>query len=254
MRLITAALFASLALPAVGAPLPQPVVAPAAAAERRPQDPSLTVTGDGEVWVRPDRATIRLGAVAQAEQAAPAQEQVNTAMQNAIDAIKELGVPESAISTAGITLQPVYSQPPRNQNGPYEPRIIGFRATNTLQIRVENLDRVGPIVDAGIAAGVNQLEGITFDLRNDTQARSDALRQAVQSARAKAQAIAEALGVRLASVAEVHEGQVEIFTPRFGAEMRMAAPAMDMATPVQPGEVQIRATVTIRYRLAGTEM
>lgn len=246
-----AALLLSLALPAAGA-LPQP--SEAAVRGQRMQEPSLTVNGDGEVSVRPDRATIRLGAVAQADQASLAQEQVNGAMQAAIDSIMALGVPESAISTASISLQPVYSQPPRNQNGPFEPKIVGFRASNTLQIRVENLDRVGPVVDAGINAGVNQLEGITFDLRDETEARSAALKKAVQSARAKARAIAEAMEVRLASVAEVTEGHADVFMPRYGAEMRMAPAAMDMATPVQPGEVQIRASVTIRYRLAETDL
>lgn len=234
----------ALALPAFAQPQPDD--------ERRPDPPTLTVTGQAEVSARPDQATVRLGAVAQAEQAGAAQQQVNRIMEAAIEKIKALGIADAAISTAGLSLQPVYNQPPPRpaNDQPFEPQIVAYRASNTVQVRIDDLSKVGPIIDAGVGAGANQLEGLTFELKDDTEAKSRALRQAVASARAKATAIAEAMDIRLGPVHNVTEVS-NTFMPRMEYGVAMARMAADVSTPVQPGQVQINATITVQYRIGG---
>src|SRR5688572_15241766 len=133
----------------------------------QPTLPSLIATGDGEVSVRPDRAVVRLGATAEAKDAKTAQEQVNTIVAKALEAIVELGVRQENISTAGLSLYPVFSnpsfQPPREGEEAQEPRIVGYRASNTLQIRIDDLKQVGAVIDAGVGAGANQLESLNFE-------------------------------------------------------------------------------------------
>lgn len=222
--------------------------------DRRATPPMLTVTGRGEVSVRPDQATVRLGTVAQAEQAGAAQAQVNRVMEAAIEQIKALGIADEHISTAGLTLEPVYNQPPpRPMNDqPFEPRIVAFRASNAVRVRIDDLSKIGAVIDAGVSAGANQIEGITFGLKDETEARSRALRQAVQSARAKAASIAEALEIRLGPVQDVTEVTDSIM-PRRELGVAMARMAADFGgTPVQPGQIQIDATVTIQYRIGGS--
>ncbi len=212
--------------------------------------PTLTVTGNAQVNARPDRAVIRLGAVAQAPEAGEAQEQVNAIMQEAIGDIKALGIPAERISTATLSLSPVYSQPPREQRQqPFEPKIVAFRANNTVQVVVDDLSKVGPVIDAGVEAGANQLEGLSFELADDTRARTQALVEAAQKARSKAQALAEALDVQLAGVLTVHESGQVIPLQRRGPQM-MRAEAMMAATPVEPGQVNVEASVTVEYRIA----
>ena len=219
------------------------------------QPPSIIATGRGESRATPDRAVVRLGAVAQAEQAQTAPDQVNAIVGRAIDALTKAGVAERDIQTADVSLHPVYSdggpiplaQPGR---GPREPRITGYRASNTVEVRVDDVGKVGAVIDAGVSAGANQLQGVTFELKDDAKARAEALARAVEKARADAQTMAAALGVTLGPVEEAMAGERDQIypQPRF-ARMAMEAMAAGGA-PVQPGEVDVVATVTLRYRIA----
>lgn len=215
---------------------------PGAAAEM----PSLTVTGNGEVRAVPDFATVQLGVTRQEETARPAQEQANAVMQRIITAVTGLGVPREKIQTSQLTLHPVHSNLLTNERG--ELRIVGYRATNTVSVRLEKLSLIAPVIDAGLGAGANQLEGVSFGVKDDLPLRQRALSEAVREARAKATAISNALGVQITGVQEVTEGGVS-FRPLVLGRQAMAMEA-GAATPVSPGQITLNATVTIRYRLS----
>ncbi|MGH7213989.1 MAG: SIMPL domain-containing protein [Tepidisphaeraceae bacterium] len=212
--------------------------------------PSLTVSGDAEVSVAPDRATVRLGAVGQAPTAAEAQNKVNEVVARAIDAIKDAGIDEKDIQTSGLSLQPVYTQPQRGEAmaPDFQPRIVAYRASNTVQVTVNDVAKVGDAIDAGVKSGANQLEGISFDLKDDAAQRREALAQAVQEARAKAEALATAAGVKLGAFLDISESGVQVF-PHQMPMMAMRAEMGHAATPVQPGQVRVHASVTLRYRI-----
>jgi hypothetical protein len=186
--------------------------------------------------------------VAEAKNALDAQKQIAQVMQRVVKEIKAQGIPEENIRTAGLSLNPVYSHPaPKAGQDPEAPRIVGYRASNTVRVQVDDMERVGAVIDAGITAGANQLNSLAFDLRDDLKFRKQALQLAAQEARAKAEAIASALNLQLGEVIEVRE---EGGSPPHPVERRFAAPAA-AATPVQPGQVQVSAAVTVRFRLAG---
>jgi hypothetical protein len=214
--------------------------------------PSLTVQGDAQVQSAPDEATVRLGVVAQAATARDAQGEVNRVAGAVLAAIGRLGAPRERIQTSELQLYPVYSQePPRPEAAlEREPRIVGYRASNVVTVRLEELDKVGPVVDAGLGAGANQVEGVSFGLRSDLAARQQALREAAAEARKKAEAMAEALGVELVELLEAAEGGVRVMTPRF-ALARESLQAADMAaTPVAPGQIAVDASVSLTFRIA----
>jgi uncharacterized protein YggE len=212
-----------------------------------PTIPVLTVSAQGDARVTPDEATVRLGVFTQAPTAREAQDQVSRTAGAILEAVRRLGIPAERIQTSDLNLGPVYAQG-RPGNEPEEPRIVGYQASNVVSIQVEQLDKVGPVIDAGLGAGANRLDGVMFGLRNDRQARSEALTQAVEAARAKADALARALKVRLVRILEVAEGGISVSPPPF-LKGRMAA--MEMAdTPVSPGQVGVGATVTIRWEIA----
>jgi hypothetical protein len=189
---------------------------------------------------------VSLGAVVEAKNALDAQKQIAQVMQRVIKEIKAQGIPEEKIRTAGLSLNPVYSHPaPRTGQEPEAPRIVGYRAANTVRVQVDEMDRVGAVIDAGIGAGANQLNSLAFDLRDDLKFRQQALQVAAREARAKAEAIAAALNLQLGEVIEVRE---EGGSPTYPVERRFAAPAA-AATPVQPGQVQVNAGVAVRFRL-----
>jgi uncharacterized protein len=215
-----------------------------------PALPFIAVTGSAEVAAAPDRAMVSLGAVVESKQAQDAQKQIAQIMQRVIKDIKSQGVPDEKIRTAGLSLSPVYSHPaPRAGQEPEAPRIVGYRAANTVQVQVDELERVGGVIDAGIAAGANQLNGLSFDLRDDLKQRKQALQLAAQEARSKAEAVAASLNLQLGEVLEMRE---EGSPAAYPAERRFAASSA-AGTPIQPGQVQVSAGVHVRFRLVGPQ-
>lgn len=226
-----------LALPLLGQP-PQP------RETAEPVVPVLSVQGSGSSRVDPDEANVRLGVLAQAPTAQAVMQQVNQTANAILAAVRKLGVPEKDIQTSELNLSPVYAQVSPERGG--EPRISGYQASNVVSIRLTKLDLVGPVVDAGLGAGANRLDGVVFGLQNDEAARSAALAQAAAAARTKAAALAKALNVRLAEIVEVVEGGVTVFTPM---RSRMAMDSMSAETPVSAGQVGVDASLTLRYRI-----
>lgn len=210
--------------------------------------PTITVAGRGEVFATPDRAIVRLGVQEQAETAAAAQASVNEAMTKALDQLKKMGISERSIRTSGLNLFPIYSTQRPGEEGE-DPRVAGYRAANTVQITLDDLTLVGKAIDAGITAGVNRLEGVNFELRDDLPQRSEALQHAIEQAMTKAKVMAPALDVKLGKLREVIEGGIAVEPPQplFGREMRAAFAVTD--TPVQPGEIRVEASVTLRYEI-----
>lgn len=248
-RLMTALALTLLALPVMAQTTTQ---APGPGGGEQAMDaiPMLTVSGSGEARVDPDLATVRLGVTAQAATARAAQEQVSRTAGAVLDAIRKLGIPDKDVQTSGLSLSPLYSQG-RTEEERQAPKITGYQANNSVTIRIEDLAKVGPVIDAGLGAGANTLDGVEFGLRNDEAARAQALADAAVKARAKAQTLAKSLGLTLGNILEVAEGGVSVVPqpyPRYGravAELSMAAD-----TPVSAGQVGIQATVTIRYRIS----
>jgi uncharacterized protein len=222
--------------------------APRPAGEAAEIVPMLSVSGTGEARVAPDEATVRLGVVTQAPTARAAQEEANRTAGAVLEAVRKLGIQAEDIQTSGLSLSPLYSQ---GRPGAEEqaPRITGYQANNTVTIRVEDLAKVGPVIDAGLGAGANNLEGVAFGLRNDEAARAAALTDAVREARAKAEALAKALKVQLVGILEVAEGGVSISPPPY-PKGRFAVAELSVDTPVSAGQVGVEASVTIRYRIA----
>jgi uncharacterized protein YggE len=208
--------------------------------------PVLVVTGSAQILVAPDEATVRLGIVRQSPNAQAAQEQANAVAQEILTAIGKVGIPSNQIQTARLVLSPVYA--PRGPDSRDAPRIVSYNATNSVSVRTDNLSLVGTVIDAGLRAGANQLEGVHFGLRNDLPSRQQALKEAVQEARSKAQVMADALRVNLAEVIEASENGVQILD-RLDSGVRAGALAFATETPVSPGQIQVQANVTVRYRI-----
>ncbi len=249
MRQIRVVALLALALPAlaVAQPSTPPIEAPP-----RPA-PAIVVQGTAEVRVEPDVATVRLGIVAQGPTAQAAQERANRAAAAILAAVHALGVPASRVQTSGLSLSPLYPENPRQPD--QEPKIIGYQATDVVAVRLDSVDsnvavgEVGKVIDAGLQAGANRVDGVDFGLRDEGPAQARALAGAVAQARRKAEAIAGALDAHLGEVLAAEEGGGEV-TPRFAAQSFLAAKVAGAATPVAAGEIAVSATVTLRYRIA----
>ncbi len=207
----------------------------------------LTVGGYAEAKTDADMATIRLGVETQAKTAKEAQASTNALANRLIEAALKVVSDRKAYQTSDLSLEPVYSQPsgyPGSATA-QPPKLIGYRALNVLTVRVDDVTKVGPLVDAVTDAGATNVDSISFGLKDSKAARRQALIDAVRDARSKAEAMAAGLGLRLGDVYSVDEGGLPVVRP-------YEAPAMAMrvaGTPVMTGEVSLSASVTLRFRL-----
>ena len=143
--------------------------------------PVLRVRGAAEVRIVPDLAVVRLGVANEAQTAQEAQQAVNEASDAILDAVRRAGIDEQNVQTVRLVLSPIYSS--RRQGDTQEPRIVGYRASNTVSVRAEDLSLVAPVIDAALDAGANQLEGVSFGLQDDQGVKQQALGRAIEEAR-----------------------------------------------------------------------
>ncbi len=240
--LLYAAVFAAIAAGAAPAAVAQS--APAAA-DSLFQATTLDLSAYGEAKVQPDMATITLGVTTEGATAAAAMAANNEQMTRVMTALRGAGLAAKDIQTSNLNLSPkyVYGQ---NQ----APRLTGYQASNDVRITVHDLARLGPAVDATVAAGANQVNGISFGLNDRATAESAARAQAVRALQAKADEYARATGhkvLRLVSLSEGAsvQGPRPMPLPMVQARMAAAAPM-----PVSAGEMDVRIDVTGLYELA----
>ena len=214
------------------------LTAPALA--QRDDTHTLISTGEGIRKAPPDHATIRLGASRDGATAKEAQLSVNSVMQAVLAQISALGINPDAVRTSRLQLLP--TRDPRDHT-----HVTGYRASHEITIDLDDFDMIAPAVDRALNAGVNELQGVTYSLEDDTQLRQEALADAIRSARSKAEVMAQAAKVSLGRVLEISEAGGGA-TPPPAPVYRMAA-MESSATPVLPGLVEVRAQVVVRYAI-----
>ncbi|WP_165354821.1 SIMPL domain-containing protein [Tropicimonas sp. IMCC6043] len=199
----------------------------------------LTVTGQGQVAVAPDMATVTFGAVAEADEAADAMAGVGARMGTVLERIEAAGIAATDVQTNTLTLEPRWQQETRE--GPA--RIEGFVARSGAVVRVRDLDALGGLLDALVSDGANEFRGLSFGLQAPQPVEDEARRAAVADAIRKAELYAEAAGVTLGPILSIdeHGGGVE---PRM-----MRAAMAESGLPVAAGEVEIAASVSITYAI-----
>jgi uncharacterized protein YggE len=203
---------------------------------------SASVIGEGIVKATPDRAWIDVGAESRAASAREAQRRNTELMTPILDKIRGAGVPADAIRTIGYDVQYEWEFVNNKRVGK------GYVARNTVEIRVDAIDRVGEMLEIAAGSGATSLGGVRFDLKNRAQLERDALRLAVEAARAKAQAMAAGAGRSVDRILRIEEqgaGAPEPPRPVF----RAAAAAADSAPPIATGEIEVRAAVVLTVAL-----
>ena len=203
-----------------------------------PLQPSIVTRGQAIVTARPDRAFVTIAAESRSRNSAEAQKQNAAAMTAVLQKIEQAGVPKDAVRTIGYELQPEFDYANGRQT------FRNYVARNTVEVRLDDIDRVGVVIDAAAAGGATTITGIRFDVKNRSALERDALRQAVADARARADAAAAGAGASVDRVVRVEEdANVELPRPM----MRMAAQAIerDAVTPVEPSTIEIHARVTM---------
>ena len=229
-----------LAAPAFAALL---LAAPGARAQDAPfAATTLSLSAEGEVAAAPDIAVLTVGVASRGATAAAALGGMRTRMASAVAALKAQGVADRDVRTSGLSLSPVYDE------GPDRPRrLTGYEASNQVTATVRDVSRAGAVLDAALAQGADTVGGVGFDLADRAPAEDAARRAAVKALGDKARLDAEAAGLHLKRLVSLTEGGAEP-RPMFRT-LALSATVGRTRTPIEPGELRVRETVSAVYEL-----
>ena len=204
-----------------------------------PAEPVVVTSGVGLVQAVPDRAWITISAESRASTAREAQKRNTDAMTPVLAKLKSSGVAADAIRTIAYDVQYEWDFVNGKRVGK------GYVARNSVEVRVDSVDRVGEYLEVAVASGATSLGGVRFDLKDRAKLEREALRLAVADARSKAESAAAGAGRSIERVIRIEEGAIEggpVPMPRFvRAEVAQAA----AAPPIETGQTEIRARVTL---------
>jgi uncharacterized protein YggE len=202
--------------------------------------PAIITTGEGVVKLAPDRGWVTIAAESRARSPRDAQRANADAMAAVLAKLKGAGLAADAIRTSGYDLQPEFDYANGKQT------LRGYVARNTIEVRVDDIGRVGEVLDLAVGSGATNVSGIRFDLKDRASADREALRRAAADARARAEAVASGVNLRVDRVLRIEEQRGFVEPPRPMMTMRQSAGAMESTQPpISPGELEVRAIVTM---------
>ncbi|CDZ58120.1 SIMPL domain-containing protein [Neorhizobium galegae] len=240
-RLVLAAAFAgAVAVSSAGQVLAQDI---------RPREPVINVLGEGQASVAPDMAVLTLSVVRNGKTAEAALSASSAAMKDVLSALKSDGIADRDIQTSNFSIYPQYRHTEPKGGVIEPPQVIGYEVSNTLTLKVRDLQKLGGLIDRSVKLGVNQGGQIAFTNDKPDDVMTEARKKAVAEALAKARTLTEAAGVKLGRILEISENSMR---PAPQQMMRMAM-AKDMAAaeavPVAGGENTYTVTVNVTFAL-----
>ena len=199
------------------------------------------MSGQGEVRAAPDTVTLSAGVTSDAPTAAAALSANTARMQSVFAALKKIGVADKDMQTANFSVSP---QMANTSNQP--PHVTGYQVSNQVQLRLDDVAKLGPALDALVTAGANQMNGIDFAIKDSAPLLAQARADAVNDARAKAETYAKAAGVSLGPILSISENGSQGPRPVY---MAMPMVRSAKAVPVAAGEESITAEVSIVWEI-----
>jgi uncharacterized protein YggE len=219
------------------------VLLPAATARAQttvPETPVVVTSGDAEVKRAADRAWVTIHVESRAKDPKEAQRQNTDAMTAVQQKLKGLNLGADAIRTTAFELRPEFDYKDGKQT------LRGYVARNTIEVRVDEVTRVGEVLTAAVGSGATSVGGLRFDIKERLAAEQEALRLAVGKARARADAAAAGAGMRVERVLKIEDHRIGGGPePRPMMAMRMAGQQEAADVPVTPGDITIQAMVTL---------
>lgn len=210
-------------------------------AEEQVMQRTVTVSANASVAVKPDIARIATGVTTEAATAREALSKNSELMAKVIAGLKAAGIATEDIQTADLSVAPRYTNP--RDGRPQS--ISGYQVTNQVRIAARDIARLGEVLDQLVTLGANQIGGLSFEASTAETARDEARRRAVANALLRATLYAEAAGAKVGQVITISE-ETGHPAPRGVA---MARTALAEAPPIEGGELQLEARVTITYAL-----
>ncbi len=205
---------------------------------------TITIDGVGKVTAKPTLALVQFGVVTQGATAAAAQRDNSSKMNAVIQAMQELGVKKDDIETSGYYLNPNYNY----DKSPYT--IIGYSVNQNVSAKVRDFEKIGQVLERGVALGINQVNTVQFSIDDPTSLRDDARMKALEDARKKADALAKALDVDVVRVVSFAESPANAPgpVPMYYREAATSADAGSAPT-IQSGTQDVEMNVSVTFEI-----
>lgn len=201
---------------------------------------TITISGQGKVYAKPDIGIVNLSVVTEGSQIKAVQKENAAKMNKIIEFLKGFGIEEKDIKTTNYNLYPRY-----NYEGRKIPQIIGYEITQTLEVKVRNLETVGDILERSVENGINQVNSLRFWVDDDKALKDEARILAINDAKEKARKLSEQLGIRLDKIISYNDDNGYDYPVYRGLE----AIGGSGAPQVEVGENEILVNVTLIYEI-----
>ncbi|WP_242457929.1 SIMPL domain-containing protein [Halomonas sp. YLGW01] len=205
-------------------------------------------TLNARLWERTPARAIDSAREASPEALSQARSRLEARMGKLIRTLEADGLPRDAIQAGSLSVQPSYIQGPVDTEGQPERR-VRTQLTRPVTLTLDDLEALPGLLDALTTAGVDALDGVSYDLKDRSAASDKALELAIDRAKAKATLMAERLGITLGRVLQVQETQMPRFQPQMMMRAADAAPK-ESASEYRPGQIEIEAEVAIHWAIA----
>jgi len=202
---------------------------------------TISVNGEGKIYTKPDIILVNLSIVSEGEKVINVQQENTKKTNRVIDFLKESGIKEKDIKTTNYNLHPRYNYEEKT------PKIIGYRLTQTLEVKVRELDEIGDILEGATNKGVNQIGSLSFRVDKDEEFKEEARKLAIEDAKKKAKKLASQLGIKLIKISGYNETGS---TPPIYRNLELAKGMGGGEAPqIQVGESEIIVNVTLTYEI-----
>lgn len=199
---------------------------------------TISISGQGKVYTKPDIAVINLSVVTQGKGVNDVQDENTEKMNDVVSFLKDFGIKDKYIKTIAYRIYPRYNYEDRKI-----PEIVGYEITQTLEIKIKQMDAVGDILDQAVDHGINQISSLRFSVEDDEEFKMQAKALAIADAKEKAEKLAKELGVRLIKISGYSEGISYDYRVFSEAGIGGGSPQ------IQTGENEISANIVLIYEI-----
>jgi len=208
---------------------------------------SVSVSGQGEVTVKPDRARVSLGVDAVSLELKAAESEVNKVSRAFLTETKALGIADADVSTSGVGINPEYAWIEQT----HTQKLTGYRASRQIEVLVRDLDKLGDLILRATKAGVNRVSPPQLESSRAKDLTNQALVKAAEDARTKARLLAETLGAKLGPIYRLNAADVSSPPPMPFKAMAMRAEAADgnAEMGINTGDIRYNATLSAEFDL-----
>jgi uncharacterized protein len=206
---------------------------------------SISINGEASVSAKPDVVHVTIGVESTGKAANEVLSANSKTTGDVLAALKAAGVDPTDLQTSNFSVQPLILRPQNSSLSSSDegPSITGYTVSNAVNVTLHDLPRLGDLLDKAVNAGANSIDGVQFDVSNQSALLDDARKTALADARHKAEIYAEAAGLKLGKLVELSENAGMVVGPVYRVKMATAA------VPIESGSSALSVTVSARFEL-----